>query len=118
MASGMTFLEMGSDIGGSIRNPAHFCGVFGHKPTWGVVPTRGHAVPGSFAPPDLGVLGPLARSAADLRLALKVTAGPDSLHPGLRIDLTDPKSVDGLRVAMWPNDPIAPVSAAGAQKEN
>lgn len=111
LASEMTLLEMGSDIGGSIRNPAHFCGVFGHKPTYGIVPIRGHATPGSNAPPDLAVVGPLARSAADLRLALNVTAGTDILDPGLRVDLLTPRSVRGLRVALWPNDPAAPVSA-------
>ena len=46
LASGMTALEIGSDMGGSIRNPAHFCGVFGHKPTWGLLPFRGHSLPG------------------------------------------------------------------------
>ena len=74
LAAGLTFLEPGSDLGGSIRIPAHFCGVYGHKPTLGVVPQRGHIPPppGIVAPPSsLPVVGPLARSAADLRAATR-----------------------------------------------
>ncbi|MFY9933404.1 MAG: amidase family protein, partial [Streptosporangiaceae bacterium] len=77
LAAGLTPLEFGSDIGGSIRNPAHYNGVFGLKPSWGIVPLRGHIPfpPGSLLDPDVGVAGPLARGVADLRLALGVTAG-------------------------------------------
>ena len=53
LAAGMTGIDSGSDIGGSIRNPAHFCGVFGHKPTWNMLPPRGHATPGILSPSDL-----------------------------------------------------------------
>ena len=78
LAAGMTPLELGSDIGGSIRVPAAFCGVFGHKPSYGIVSTRGHAPPGlDGCPPPLAVVGPMARSAADLGLALDVLAGPE-----------------------------------------
>src|SRR6266849_1336134 len=78
MAAGLSALELGSDIGGSIRNPAHYCGVYGHKPTHGIVPGRGHipGPPGTLAEVDIGVVGPLARSADDLDLALSVLAGP------------------------------------------
>jgi amidase len=79
LAAGLTALEAGSDIGSSIRNPAHFCGVFGHKPTWGIVPRHGQALPGQIAPVDIDVVGPLARSADDLALALSVMAGPDAI---------------------------------------
>ena len=79
LASGMTGLEIGSDIGGSIRNPAHFCGVFGHKPTWELAPMRGHAGPDMLTPSDISVIGPLARSAYDLETALNAMAGPDEL---------------------------------------
>ena len=79
LAAGMTGIEAGSDIGASIRNPAHYCGVFGHKPTYGILPTRGHSVPGSIAPRDISVIGPLARSAEDLEIALDIMAGPYGL---------------------------------------
>ena len=76
VAAGVSALEIGSDIGGSLRVPAHFCGVFSHKPTWGLVPQRGHVPPspGSWQEPDLNVIGPLARSARDLRLLLSIMA--------------------------------------------
>jgi amidase len=78
LAAGLTPLELGSDIGGSIRTPAHFTGVYGLKPSWGVVPVRGHipGPPGSLVTPEVGVAGPMARSVADLRTVLGVVAGP------------------------------------------
>jgi len=78
VAAGLTPLELGSDIGGSIRIPAHFTGVFGLKPSWGIVPLRGHipGPPGTLTQPDIGVAGPIARSVADLRLSLDIVAGP------------------------------------------
>jgi amidase len=79
LAAGFGFLELGSDIGGSIRTPCHFCGVYGLKPTLNVVPVEGHIPPPPgvvIAVVDLGVAGPLARSAQDLRLELEVIAGP------------------------------------------
>ena len=79
LAAGLTGLEAGSDIGASIRNPAHYCGVFGHKPTWGVVSPRGHALNGNVAQADISVCGPLARGAADLEIAMDVMAGPDDI---------------------------------------
>ena len=67
LAAGLTGLEAGSDIGGSIRNPAHYCGVYGHKPTWGVLPLRGHAKPGVLAPTDISVVGPSPATPGTLR---------------------------------------------------
>src|SRR5580693_2263630 len=61
LAAGLTGLELGSDIGSSIRNPAHYCGVFGHKPTWGICPPLGHTLAGNVATADIAVIGPLAR---------------------------------------------------------
>lgn len=80
VAAGLAFLEYGSDLAGSIRIPASFCGVYGLKPTAGTVPLDGFQPPGPPAGPDdmayLSAVGPLARSAADLRTALRATAGP------------------------------------------
>lgn len=83
LAAGFVALELGSDLMGSIRVPAHFCGVWGHKSSAGVLPMRGHVFPGVAEPvgpaPDLpAVIGPLGRSADDLRLALSVLAGPEA----------------------------------------
>jgi len=79
LAAGFGFLELGSDIGGSIRTPCHLCGIYGHKPTMDLVPLRGHIppAPGQATPvTDLPVAGPMARSAADLLLDLRVIGGP------------------------------------------
>jgi amidase len=106
LAAGLTALDVGSDSGGSVRNPAHYCGVFAHKPTFGIVSMRGHALPPIPPEPDMAVAGPLARSAEDLDLALDVLA--DRL----------PAARPALRVAVWPTDPVAPVDdeiAARAQ---
>ena len=114
LAAGLTALDSGSDIGGSIRNPAHFCGVYGHKPTWGVVSDRGHALPGVLSPADLAVVGPMARSAEDLALAMDVVAGADAFNSRgweLRLRRPEKSSLREFRVAVWPNDDFAPVSA-------
>ena len=119
LAAGLTPLECGSDIGGSIRNPAHYCGVYGHKPTWGIVPPQGHALPGMFAGPDIAVCGPLARSAEDLRIAMDVLAGPEPLdRRGWQVRLPEPEktSLAEFRVAIWPNDELAPVDTEVADR--
>ena len=81
LAAGLSYLEPGSDLAGSIRIPSHFCGVYGHKPTLDLVPLRGHVPPPPgipAGPPSfLPVAGPLARSASDLRAAMEVLGGPD-----------------------------------------
>ena len=88
VAAGMSAVELGSDIGASIRNPAHYCGIFGHKPTYGLVPTTGHGNPGSPVKLDIGVGGPLARYTDDLELVLSVVAGAEGLDArGWRLDL-------------------------------
>lgn len=78
LAAGFTPLELGSDIGASIRNPAHFCGVYGHKPSWGILSMQGHELPGQVCADslDIAVIGPMARSAHDLQLALSVLTNP------------------------------------------
>ncbi len=82
LAAGLSYLGLGSDLAGSLRIPAHFCGVYSHKPTVGVVPLQGHVPPLPGTPPaaqeDLMVVGLLARHAADLRLGLEVVGGPDA----------------------------------------
>ncbi len=113
LAGGLTGLEAGSDIGGSIRNPAHFCGVYGHKPTWGVVSDEGHAPPGGVAPADIAVVGPLARSAEDLALSMDVVAGARDIdRPGWQLNLPRPTKtkLSEFRIAVWPTDERAPVS--------
>ena len=115
LATGMAALELGSDLGGSIRWPAHACGVFGLKPTWGLVSTRGHVppAPGVRAEADLAVAGPLARSAADLDLALSVIMGPpDPAGIAPRLDAARRREPRGLRVALWADDPAAPVDSS------
>ena len=111
VASGMVPLELGSDIGGSIRVPAHFCGIFGHKPSFGLLPGRGHAFPASDgADVDLAVCGPLARSAVDLELAMRVLAGPDGDEAnGYCLALPEPRvpTIAGLRVLLLDTHPIA-----------
>jgi amidase len=87
LAGHMVPLEFGSDIGGSIRVPAALCGVCGHKPTYGIIPLRGHTLPGfDTVDVQLAVVGPLARSVADLSAAMEVTAGPLE-GVGYRLDL-------------------------------
>ena len=114
LAAGLTGIETGSDIGGSIRNPAHFCGVFGHKPTWNLLPPRGHAMPGILSPSDISVIGPLARSAEDLETAVRAMAGPDEIASrGMALALPELAKAPGeLKVAVWRDDAMARVDAA------
>ncbi len=112
LAAGLTALEAGSDIGSSIRNPAHFCGVYGHKPTWGIVPRTGQALPWQTAPVDIDVVGPLARSAGDLALALSVMAGPDAIEAAgwqLRLRAPKQKRLRDFKVALMLDAPGFPV---------
>jgi amidase len=114
LAAGLTSLELGSDIGGSIRTPAHWTGLYGLKPSYGIVPLRGHVPgpPGTLSADDLGVAGPLARSADDLSIALDVLAGPDANDEiGWRLDLPAPRHhrLSDFRVAVWFDDPTVPI---------
>jgi amidase len=115
LAAGQTAFELGSDIGGSIRNPAHYCGVFGHKPTWGIVSPQGHTVGGRVAMTDISVVGPLARGADDLAVALDVMAGADGIDgAGWQLRLPPPrrKHLREYRVAVMLSDPCSEVDAA------
>jgi len=115
LAAGLTGLEIGSDIGASIRNPAHYCGVYGHKPTWAVCSPVGHALPGVVQQADIAAIGPLARSAEDLKLSMDAIAGPDAID-GAGWTLALPKaklaSFRKLRVAVMPSHPTAEVDAS------
>ncbi len=116
VAAGFTSLELGSDIGGSIRVPAHCCGVFGHKPSRGLVPMRGHipGPPGTLSEYDLDTAGPLARTAQDLELALDVVAGPlpELAHAvTLRLPAARAETLPGFRVAAWFDEPACAIDA-------
>ncbi len=117
LAAGFGPLSLGSDIGGSLRAPAHYCGVCAHKPTGGLVPVRGHTAPGS--PPlsreiDLAVVGPMARTAADLALALDVIAGPDEVRGGIAYRLALPaarhEELKSFRVLVVDTHPLLPTA--------
>jgi amidase len=106
LAAGLTGLELGGDVGGSLRNPAHYCGVFGHKPTYGLVPSQDR--PGVYAPADMAVSGPLARSADDLAEALKVLAGAAGMDAqGWRLALPAPpkRALKDYKVAVMLTSP-------------
>jgi amidase len=117
LAAGFGPLSIGSDIGGSLRVPAHFCGVYAHKPTFDLVPLRGYNPPSSRPLPgsgDLGVAGPMARCASDLLLALGVIAGPDEARDGIGYQLELPpsrhESLSRFRVLVIDSHPLMPTS--------
>lgn len=118
LAAGITPLELGSDIGGSIRVPAHLCGVYGLKPSWGVIPQRGHipGPPGTLLDADVNVGGPMARSLADLVLAFDLLVGPlPDQAVAWRLELPDdrpPEDLAELRFGVTLDDPDFPVDAA------
>jgi amidase len=116
VAAGLTPLELGSDIGGSIRTPSHFNGVFGHKPSYGIVNQRGHLPPGeaTLVESDLSVVGPIGTCPADLERALEVLVAPSPEDArAWRIELPPPRTTDPerFRVAVWSNDHFCPVDA-------
>jgi amidase len=119
LAAGYVALELGSDIGGSLRAPAHFCGVCSHKPTWGLLPSRGQTPPTVEPSPrdevDLAVVGPMARSAGDLALALDLLAGPDELlSTAYRLSLPPPRQdeLKNFRVLVIDAHPLVPTAKA------
>jgi len=119
VAAGFTAFEVGSDIGGSIRNPSHFCGVYGHKSSWGITPAAGHIPPPPGLYPgeyvdrmDLAVYGPLARSAEDLALLLKIMiapAVPEQVAYRLQLPKPRRKRLKDLRIGLWLDDKACPV---------
>jgi amidase len=116
LAAGMVALEFGSDLFGSLRVPAHFCGLFAHKPSVGVLPTRGHDFPGTRQEPGdkPAVVGPLARCAEDLDLVLDALAGPDSPEASayrLTLPPACQESLRDWRVLVLTAHPVAACSA-------
>jgi amidase len=118
LAAGYGPLSLGSDLGGSLRGPAFCCGIYAHKPTYGLVPLRGHAPPPLPPLPfdgDLVVIGPMARSATDLSLLLDVIAGPDPLEAGkgYKIALPPPRhgELGHFRVLVIDSDPVLPTNS-------
>ncbi|MGY0498964.1 amidase [Nocardia sp. FBN12] len=119
LACGFGALSIGSDIGGSLRTPAHFCGIYAHKPTLGLAATRGMVAPPATALPvdlDLAVVGPMARTARDLTLLLDVMAGPDPLTSGVAYDLALPPArherLAEFRVLILDEHPLIPAGSA------
>jgi amidase len=119
LAAGYGPLSLGSDIGGSLRVPAFHCGVYAHKPTFALVPARGHTPPPLPPLPfdrDLSVIGPMARSALDLALLLDVIAGPDPIEAGKAYSLALPaprhSALKDFRVLLIDTDPVMPTDAA------
>jgi len=116
VSAGLTSFELGTDIGGSVRIPASYCGIFGHKPSFGIVSQRGYLdrVGGGRIDADINVFGPLARSAEDLELLLGVLAGPNREDAvGWQLHLPEPRHQElaSYRVGIWLDDPEAEVDA-------
>ncbi|GAA6145798.1 amidase [Thalassolituus maritimus] len=114
LAAGFTPIELGSDLAGSIRTPSHFCGTYGHKPTHGIIASRGH-IPGPsgmLMEPDLATPGPMARCAQDLDTLLDVLAVPGP-HMGENWSLSLPaapdKALSDYKVLIWTEDPMSPI---------
>jgi amidase len=116
LAAGFTPLELGSDIGGSIRNPSHCCGTLGHKPSYRIVPALGQipGPPGTLTQADLAVAGPMARTVDDLEAALDILAGADDWEGvGWKLELP-PARHDRLadfRLAAWLDDDYCPIGS-------
>ena len=114
LACGFTPLELGSDIGGSIRLPSHMSGTVGHKPSYGIVPAHGQipGPPGTLTLADLAVAGPMARTIQDLKLGLDIMAGPNRWEkPAWHLELPPPRrpTLKQYRVAAWLDDPACRV---------
>jgi amidase len=116
VSCGLTSFEIGTDIGGSVRIPSGFCGVYGHKPSFGIVSQRGYLdhVGGGVINADINVFGPIARSAEDLDLILSVVAGPDQEDGAAwKLELPPPRHADvaDYRVGLWLDDPACEVGS-------
>jgi len=117
VAAGLTPLEIGTDIGGSVRMPAHFAGVCGHKPSFGVVPQLGYVDHTTYGvgEADINVVGPLARTVDDVELLFDVLIGPRADQAAawsLELPKSRAASAKEMRVAAWLDDPACPVGSA------
>ncbi len=122
LSAGLCALEIGSDLAGSIRIPAHFCGIYGHKPSYGIVPQKGHIPPppGTFggehgANTDIMVVGPLARSMEDISLAMEFLTAPEPDQArawGIRLPEARSKKLKDLKIGLWLEDPVCPVDSS------
>lgn len=120
VAMGFTGFEIGTDIGGSVRLPSSFCGVYGHKPSFGVIPTHGYLDSVNYHRnvADVNVFGPIARSIEDLALLLDLLAVPNSDDAvGWRLELPPPRAIElgDFRVAAWLDDPFCAVDPAAGE---
>ncbi|MDG2112362.1 MAG: amidase [Actinomycetota bacterium] len=116
LAAGYTPLELGSDIGGSIRIPSHWSGVMGHKPSYGIVSALGQipGMPGTLSQADIAVAGPMARDVDDLEMALDLLAGPDDwtdLAYSLELPPARHTSISDFRVAVWLDEESCPIDS-------
>ena len=113
VAAGLSAADFGSDLAGSLRVPASFCGLYAHKPSFGVVPTRGHSLTPALATPDLSVLGPITRSARDLEPFLRAVGGPledDAAGWTLKLPRSFVQGIKGLRVGLLTDVEISPLA--------
>jgi amidase len=116
LAAGFAPISLGSDIGGSLRVPAHYCGIYAHKPTLNLIPPRGHRLPGTVQrTSDLAVVGPMARTAADLEFLLDLTSDPDEARAGIAYRLALPgarhTALKDFRVLVVDEHPLLPTDA-------
>ncbi len=122
VAAGLTAVEVGNDIGGSIRHPANFCGIYGHKSSFGIVPDHGvlPPVPGIFngdygIEKDIVVNGPLARSAEDLQLIMDLIIAaepPNQKAWQIRLPAARKKTLNEYKIGLWLDDPACPVDSS------
>jgi amidase len=115
-AAGLASFDFGSEIGGSTRIPAHFCGLYGHKSTWQSVPLVGHIPggpgdPGRWGEADMACAGVQVRGARDIIPALEATVGPLNPDGGFSYTLAPPRAtvLKDFRVAVWADDPDCPI---------
>ncbi|MVW78028.1 amidase [Bordetella sp. 02P26C-1] len=106
VCAGMSVFDVGSDIGSSLRNPAHYCGIFSHKSTHGLISLAGHGIRSDDPTPDINVAGPLARSAKDLEILLRVLA-----QDGRELRAPRPVQLDHCRIGVLSSHPFAPVDS-------